>query len=227
MYYTRGESVNAKPFFVLVFFLTLIVIFAGGMMKDYDLTGGGSLGANTSPSGPNSVVAGASTSWCGSSYTVQSGDTLSRIAQSCGVTLQDILLRNPSIGNPNLIRPGQKIALPVQPVPSVPTLTVTGLPTLTPTSTPTATPRPGIQPGDTVSVEIMGFPPNTDVEVGIGKVNFFPTPIKQDKTDEKGGYHISVEIPKKAQANEQWTVFITNLRQPEMRITAVPFIIGK
>jgi uncharacterized protein (TIGR02594 family) len=48
-------------------------------------------------------------------YKVQSGDTLGRIAQSSGASLDQILALNPEITNPNLIRVGQNILLPDTP----------------------------------------------------------------------------------------------------------------
>lgn len=58
---------------------------------------------------------------CGSTVTVRAGDTLSHIAQRCGVTVNGILRANPSITNPNLIRPGQVIILPGATLPNNPT----------------------------------------------------------------------------------------------------------
>ena len=48
----------------------------------------------------------------GSTYTVQSGDTLYRIASKHDVTLGEILGANPSITNPSMIYVGQKITIP-------------------------------------------------------------------------------------------------------------------
>ncbi len=48
----------------------------------------------------------------GKSYTVKSGDTLDSIARANGTTWQALKAMNPQIANANLIRPGQKIALP-------------------------------------------------------------------------------------------------------------------
>jgi len=48
----------------------------------------------------------------GGSYTVRSGDTLSGIASSHGVSLSALLAANPQISNPNRIYPGQVIHLP-------------------------------------------------------------------------------------------------------------------
>ncbi|POB11428.1 LysM peptidoglycan-binding domain-containing protein [Sulfobacillus sp. hq2] len=48
----------------------------------------------------------------GSTYTVQSGDTLSGIAAATGVSLAALEAANPQISNPNLIDVGQQITIP-------------------------------------------------------------------------------------------------------------------
>ncbi len=57
-------------------------------------------------------------------YTVRQGDTLWSIAHALGVHLGDLLNLN-SVGDPNLIRPGQRLTVPVPPAPAAP---VTNLP---------------------------------------------------------------------------------------------------
>lgn len=47
-----------------------------------------------------------------SAYTVVSGDTLSRIARTAGVSLSKLIAANPQIANPNLIRVGQVVNVP-------------------------------------------------------------------------------------------------------------------
>jgi len=42
-------------------------------------------------------------------HTVSKGETLSGIAKKYGTTVDDLIRKNPSIKNPNLIKPGQKI----------------------------------------------------------------------------------------------------------------------
>jgi LysM repeat protein len=49
---------------------------------------------------------------CGTSVTVQSGDTLRKIAERCGTTVSALQRANPEIGNGNLIYPGQVLLLP-------------------------------------------------------------------------------------------------------------------
>ncbi|MBO9664706.1 phage tail tip lysozyme [Dokdonella sp.] len=45
-------------------------------------------------------------------YTIQRGDTLSKIAAEKGVSLQDLLAANPQIRNPDVIYPGQSLSIP-------------------------------------------------------------------------------------------------------------------
>ena len=49
---------------------------------------------------------------CGTSVTVQSGDTLRKIADRCGTTVSALQRANPEIGTGNLIYPGQVLLLP-------------------------------------------------------------------------------------------------------------------
>ena len=49
---------------------------------------------------------------CGSSYTVQWGDTLGKIAYRCGTTISALILANPAVGNGSLIYAGQVLAMP-------------------------------------------------------------------------------------------------------------------
>lgn len=46
-------------------------------------------------------------------YTIQPGDSLSKIASQHGLPWQDLWKANPSIKNPNLIKPGQQLIVPV------------------------------------------------------------------------------------------------------------------
>lgn len=83
-------------------------------------------------------------STCGDTYTVKSGDYLSKIARTCGVTLTSIYNANPQIKDFNKIYPGQVIR--ITPGAVVPTPT-------TPTSTPTTSTSTGtytVVRGDTL-----------------------------------------------------------------------------
>lgn len=48
----------------------------------------------------------------GSTYTVQKGDSLSKIAKAHDLSLSAVIKANPQIKNPDLIHPDQKITLP-------------------------------------------------------------------------------------------------------------------
>lgn len=73
-----------------------------------------------------------------STYVVQPGDTLSRIARDYGVTVAQILADNPSISDPNLIHVGTTLTIS-----STPASSPTPTPVPTPTSSPTPQPTPG------------------------------------------------------------------------------------
>jgi LysM repeat protein len=55
---------------------------------------------------------------CGSTVTVQSGDTLSSIAANCGVSLSDLEAANPSVTDPNTITLGEQINIPNNGIPT-------------------------------------------------------------------------------------------------------------
>lgn len=54
----------------------------------------------------------AGTQAAGSTYTVQKGDSLSKIAKAHGMSTDALIKANPAIKNPDLIYPNQKIVLP-------------------------------------------------------------------------------------------------------------------
>lgn len=51
-------------------------------------------------------------SWCGSTYVVQRGDWLAKIARNCGVTLSQLYAANPWTRYERYIYPGQVLAIP-------------------------------------------------------------------------------------------------------------------
>jgi hypothetical protein len=85
--------------------------------------GGGSASASPSSSGPASTASASPTAVPAPTqlvYTVQKGDTLSRIAKKFSVDLADLLAANPDIKDPNTIKLGQQIVIPL-PTASAPT----------------------------------------------------------------------------------------------------------
>jgi nucleoid-associated protein YgaU len=51
-------------------------------------------------------------SWCGSTYVVQRGDWLAKIARNCGVTLSQLYAANPWVRYYYYIYPGQVLSIP-------------------------------------------------------------------------------------------------------------------
>jgi LysM repeat protein len=105
-------AAKVKLFFVLLFFLFFIALFAGGAVGDMDLTPDTPPDPNRPTSVAPAFMTNNSNNRCGREYTVRSGDTLSAIARDCGITLQELLAANPTIANPNLIQVNQRINIP-------------------------------------------------------------------------------------------------------------------
>ena len=212
---------NAKPFFVVLTFILFLALMAGGAIGNTNLTSGPGAGDlnydafnGAAPPGP---PGGVPNSLCGRVYTVRSGDTLSRIARSCGIALADLLAINPAISNPNLIRAGQLINIYVPssntPVP--------------PTQPPQPTPTSSLRPDGLVPVHLSGFPANTIVLVSIGKTGTEPAIVDDGLTDEKGEFKLSVRIPKIANPDEKWVVTVSTLGYPNIEVRSPEFTIEK
>ena len=93
-------------------------------------------------------------------YIVQEGDRLSKIALSYGVSTEDILRAN-DMTDPNKIFVGQRLLIPIAPLPTeTPVLPPTETPTITPlpstTPTPTVTPTPDTSPARLVIDSVQG-----------------------------------------------------------------------
>ena len=68
--------------------------------------------APTQPKTPPPVAPGAPVAPAapaGNQYEVRGGDSMSRIAKGLGVSLEDLIKKNPEIKDPNKIKPGQKL----------------------------------------------------------------------------------------------------------------------
>lgn len=68
--------------------------------------------AGASEEGSGSQSGGGTTSPGGRTHTVAQGETLWGIAQAWGVTLGELLVKNPQLKNPNVIQPGQVLMMP-------------------------------------------------------------------------------------------------------------------
>lgn len=68
--------------------------------------------AGASEEGSGSQSGGGTTSPGGRTHMVAQGETLWGIAQAWGVTLGELLAKNPQLKNPNVIQPGQVLMMP-------------------------------------------------------------------------------------------------------------------
>jgi len=144
-------------------------------------------------------------------YTVQPGDWLTQLAERFDTTVADILDLNPEITNPNLIRPGQELILPVGAAGARAESVI-----IAPDSGP---------PGTPIAITASGFPANTEVTVSLGEQNADPFSTIRARTDANGILNTEVVLPAAAQLNEQWNITVSVPGQPTVRATAPDFIV--
>ncbi len=89
-----------------------------------------------------------------SSYTVQSGDTLSSIARTYNISVADLQKLN-GITNPDLVTPGQVLKVPGIVAASTPAPAATAGATVAPTSAPLATPAVAAPAGATTTYTVQ------------------------------------------------------------------------
>ena len=89
---------------------TAVASHSAGPTSIHSGSGGPGKSPAASPSRVSSVVPGPSITY--TSYTVQSGDSLTKIMRKFGVERWEILLANPQITNPDVLRVGLKLQIP-------------------------------------------------------------------------------------------------------------------
>jgi len=131
-------------------------------------------------------------STCGTTYTVQSGDSLSSIAKTCNTTVNALEQANPQIINPGLIYPGEALNLPSNVIP------VTG-------PQVQIIPASG-QAGTKVKVSGTGFPASSTLNVTVAQQSASPVSTATVNTNSNGNFTTQVTIPSSAQAGSTWTL---------------------
>jgi LysM repeat protein len=136
---------------------------------------------------------------CGTTYSVQTGDSLASIAQTCGVSYGSLLAANPQIKDPSLILPGQILNIPQVIIPN------TG-------STSTGSRNLQISPqegpaGTVVTISGTNFPAYTNLTVGSGIVSAEPSNTLSVITDANGSFKVDLGIPRSALPLQNWIVF--------------------
>jgi LysM repeat protein len=124
-------------------------------------------------------------------YIVRPGDWLRRIARRFDVNVAALLRANPQLETPNVIYPGQRLIIPLQP----------GQPTgsIAPPSGPA---------GTQVRVEGSGFRAEAPVEVLLGPSVQDATFVNTVQTTDTGTLSTRVAIPSDADAGERWVVVL-------------------
>lgn len=149
------------------------------------------------------VVAGTTSvqaqSSCGTPYIVQTSDSLTSIAQACGVSYGSLLDANPHINNPSMILPGQIINIPQVIIPNTGS-TSTGSRSLQ------ISPKKG-PAGTVVTISGVNFPTDTNLTVGVGIVSAEPSNTFSVITDADGSFKVDLSIPDGALPLQNWVVF--------------------
>jgi LysM repeat protein len=167
--------------------------------------------------------------YCSNPYVVNYGDTLSRIARACGTNVPAILALNPSIGNANVIYPGQVLWLyaVTTPPPSVPVTGGSTAPTVTvpvnPVLDPSILPVPA---GTKLQITVTSFPPNTPVNIGIGRLGTGYQVVNTGITDANGFLQTTVVVPSVDNPQDQWVVMVVTNTTPLIQSQSAPFTIG-
>ena len=171
----------------------------------------------------------ASSETCGSIYTVQPKDNLTKIAQFCETTVDRLIALNPQITNPNIIYTGQKIR--ITGTTPLPTTTSSSTSSYASTTYNSYTYTSGnsyyygyarvslsdttAEEGDEITVYITGFPANADVDYRVGQSGKSYSVVYDGTTDGNGTDEIEITIPSDADKGEYWVVLVTTTSHKE------------
>jgi lipoprotein-anchoring transpeptidase ErfK/SrfK len=145
---------------------------------------------------------------CGETYQIKRGDWLSKIANRCGVTLKELIEANPEIRNPERIYVGQVIHIAGEPEPALYTGSDTAL------------------SGGQISLDLRGFPPEIEVELGLGRVGEDLISMGKAETDERGRLSTKVSVPESAGDGESWIAGAIALNRSQTVALTEPFQIS-
>jgi|GEM_PF-1265589 len=140
---------------------------------------------------------------CGQTYTVVSGDTLAAIANQCDTTIDALLESNSQISEPALILPGQVLSIPQS---------IDGI-ELLPTPTPfngrnvSIWPRVG-DAGTEITLMASDFPPNTEVDIGLGLFASEYEVIEEATTDDEGSLEMMLTVPDYVEPGDRWVYLV-------------------
>jgi LysM repeat protein len=157
---------------------------------------------------------------CGSSYTLQGGDTLGQIANTCGISLSELLAANRQIGNPNQVFAGQHVSIPD------PLAGRGGGDTLI-LAEPQAQVLTGrLTPGSSLDVTAAGLPPDTGVRIGLGLESSGYRRLAEARTDAQGQLAVTVTLPFDAVPGETAFIQMATTSLPTIQRMSDTFTIG-
>ena len=184
-----------------------------------------------------------SASSCGDTYTVTGGDSLSKIAGKCGVSLATILSLNPQITDANLVYTGQVIRLTSSADYSITQISPLtwfysyyyGLGSNTTTnsgsyytnysgSAQITISDTSVEPGDWITVYVSGFPANADIDYRIGEKGKNYTDVYDGVINGDGKDEIKIDIPAAADDGEYWVVEVVTTSQANVVSVISPSI---
>lgn len=163
---------------------------------------------------------------CSDPYIVQSGDSLSAIANACSTTVAELRMLNPEIRSADLIYTGQ--VLRTLPGANVPVTGEQPAPTAVPTNPPQLIlPVQGTQvaPGTEMQVRGIDFPANTPLYVAIGPQRVGYSIVASAVSDGSGSVITTIIVPAAADPNEPWVVVVTTTTLPQIQAASQPFVI--
>lgn len=153
-------------------------------------------------------------SGCSTTYIVQSGDTLSAIAQTCKVSLAALQAANPQLQPPYQLVTGQVITIPElistdEGTPAAPTIVSAGIPVTGSQGKLVLNPQSGVA-GTQVSVASAGFPTTSTFDLTLSPQGQTPTSTFHITTDINGTFAETVTIPGYALVGSIWQIAVLN-----------------
>jgi len=162
---------------------------------------------------------------CGDTYTVQPGDSLARISDKCGATVDVILELNPQIANNYVIYSGQILRMSYSaPVIYKAALSNNYYPYYSPASTTyltnTGYARLGLSTvraytGGPITVYVSGFPANAKIDYRIGEQGEEPSTIYDGVVGSDGKDSQTFTIPYEAYTGEYWVIQVLTTSQAD------------
>jgi hypothetical protein len=152
---------------------------------------------------------------CAGAYTVQEGESLGEIAGRCEVPLLSLLTANPQIANPNQVAAGERI--------SIPALAGRGGGDDLAEPSVWGSFAPKYAPGEVITVQASGFPPNVPVRVGIGLSSSGYQVLEQATSAADGGLEISLTLPASARPGDTAFILVTASGVPSVQAISPGF----